>query len=276
MQLSNGEIQVSPKIIYWVEMPTTIGEEEIIELLKRDVLVVNYNLSLNPLQDLQNHLTNKTGFFYNFDKILNIQRLKGEKEADFINNFIPFIKSFAPEKSLLHTSMINEKLGQAIKSLGIPYIEKNLDDKKIAITTVLNMIHPFFAIKGRVERSSLRLNLYPLKHKVNIYNIETKLPLMKATLKDVSLTGIGLVILDKNQMNFFKVKDLIKVEVMMRPNYFNINVGLVTRVDVKKQEIGINFDITNSKMVSTIDADVLSKIIYRWIKEIIAEHKKLE
>ena len=50
-------------------------------------------------------------------------------------------------------------------------LKKTLNDKKIAITTIFSLIHPFFAEDGKVQRSFLRLNLFPMKYKFVLVNL---------------------------------------------------------------------------------------------------------
>ena len=47
MEYQHGEILVSPKTIYWVEMPESIGDHERIELLKKDISSGSRNSGFN-------------------------------------------------------------------------------------------------------------------------------------------------------------------------------------------------------------------------------------
>lgn len=62
----------------------------------------------------------------------------------------------------------------------------------------------------------------------------------------------------------------------MKPIFININTALVTRIDPKKREIAINFDINNVKMVKPVQVHNITKLFYKWMKDIIDEHGKVE
>ncbi len=53
MEYSKGEVIISPKIIYWVQPPVSLGENDRIELLKRDVLLINFDSNIKDLVQLK-------------------------------------------------------------------------------------------------------------------------------------------------------------------------------------------------------------------------------
>src|SRR4030042_4377552 len=104
MIYSNGEIKISPKIIYWVEIPSIIGDYEKFELLKQDIFLVEYTGEISQITELVKTTTKFTAYFFNLDKIIEFN----EVDDDYTNNFIvylaEFISQISPDKSLIHTN----------------------------------------------------------------------------------------------------------------------------------------------------------------------------
>ena len=276
MKLDNGEVFVSPKVIYWTEMPNTIGEEEYLELFKNDILLVKESSDYDNLEQLKNKFTKYSAFVFNLDKIIQSRAIKGIDATSAVNNILQFIIDFAPYKSLVHTTVIDEKIANTVKSFGVPYVEKNLNDRITAVTFLNKIVFPFFSEQGKIIRSSVRQHLYPCKIKVQLIRTADKSYTIDAVLKDLSLNGMGLVIPETYDMGLFELKDLVKLKVFMRPSHFNVTMAAVTRINKKKSEIGLKFDIHDHKMMQPVDADILSKSMYRWMKEIIRTYGKIE
>lgn len=276
MEYSNGEIKIAPKVIYWVAPPSIIGEGERIELLKRDVMLIDFPGSFNSFGKLHITLDKFTAYFFNLDEILIYNKVKPSEYLAFAINLLQFIKGFAPEKSLVHSSIINKDLAKIFLSQGISYIEKNLSDRKAIFSTLLNMIKPFFTEKQQLQRSMVRLNLLPLKFKAELTNLDNPLaPTVQGVIKDLSLNGMGLVLFDKNNGEFFKLKDKIQVRLHLQKSIIKINKSLLIRVIFDTGELGIMYNINDSHMIRDDYASRLTSMIYNWLKSIMKKEGRL-
>jgi hypothetical protein len=277
LKYENGDIEIAPKIIFWIEIPEVIGEHEKIELLKRDILVIEQSGDIDVLYNLKKSKSKYTAYFYNLEGIFVKNKIKPEDYYVFSTNLATFIQGFVPERSLVHSSVIDPKISKMFVTQSINYFEKNLSDKKNAFLTAISMIKPFFSEKDKIERSSLRLNLLPLKYKVEITNLEKPdMPTIYGYLKDISLTGMAFVLHINNDLNFFKLKDKIQIKLFMQQQILKINICFITRVDEKKLEIGVIYNITDGHMIREDYANKLTSLIYNWVKGLIEKYGKIE
>lgn len=263
----NCGILHKPKTIKWFEMPAFIGEDDQIEFLKRDVLVVNCDGAINKIFNTSKSDNQNSIFFFNFDKILLRNNLKIKDCLAFAPNFIQAVQALEPTKSLVHTKIIDSRLGDIFKTEGISFIEQNLEDRTKAFNVTLKLIKPFFSQNNEVVRSFVRVNLYPMKYKVELIDFSNKTILATGVLKDISLNGIGLVLSSKDAAKQFNLKDKLTIKLYLRGSYIKINLGFLTRLDREKLELGVTFNINEQSMVGMLDADKISKIIYKYIKQ---------
>ncbi|MCK4799171.1 MAG: PilZ domain-containing protein [Spirochaetes bacterium] len=277
MKYNDGEIIVAPKTIFWVEIPGIIGESEKIDLLKKDVLLVGHNGHIDSLFNLKASRTKYTAYFYNLESIFVKNKIKPEEFYAFSTNVATFIRTFAPDKSLVHSSFIYDKIADMFRDQGIPYIEKNLRDKKIAFSIVINMIRPFFTEQDRLYRSLLRLHLLPMKYKVEILNLrKPNLPAVYGYIKDLSLNGIGFVFKVRNDLSFFRLKDRIQFRLFLKESILKMNMSFITRIDPNKKEIGVNFNILDRYSIREDHANRLTSLIYNWMKGIITKYGRID
>lgn len=277
MIYENGEIDIAPKIIFWIEMPEIIGEHERIELLKRDILVVEQSGAIDDIYSLKKSNSRYTAYFYNLEGILQKNNVPPEEYYVISTNIATFIKNFVPEKSLVHSSVIDDKISNMFRDQGINYMEKNLSDRRHAFLTAISMIKPFFAEKSKIQRSSLRLNLAPVKYKVEIMNLErTEMPIIYGYLRDLSLTGMSFTLQVKNDLNFLKLKDKILIKLFLPQTILKINIAIITRLDEKNQLVGAIYNITDGHMIREDYANKLISMIYNWLKGIIEKFGRID
>ena len=277
MQYKNGEITIAPKVIFWVGIPSVIKKNEQIELLKNDVLIVEHNGNSQALYNLKKTCNKYTAYFYNLENLLLTNKINHDDIYTFMSNIATFIESLAPERSLVHTNVIDENIANIFRYRGISYVEKNLKDKKIAFSTLINIIRPFFAEKDRLKRSVLRLILLPMKYKVEIINLGNKIaPLVEGYIKDLSLNGMCIALRIKSHSSFFELKDRIQMKLFLKYSIIKIDMAFITRIDKKTGEMGINFNITDEHMIREDNASKLTTLIYDWIKEIIQIYGNIE
>ncbi len=267
-----GEIQIAPKIIYFVELPATFGEEEKLDLLKRDILVIDADGDINYFPRLLIHHSSNTAYFYNFENILLKNRVKKEEFYSFAANMVTFIKSLQPEKSVVHTSFIDDSISFLFRSEGIPYIENSLTDKKTIFNTILNCVTPLFIENQKMQRSLLRLNLLQHKFRAEIINLTDKVytPVM-GFLKDLSLNGIGLALNNRHEIKLFKLKDKLQLRLFLNRAIIKINICITTRMMENTGELGVSFSITDGHMIRDDYANRLTAIIYSWMKNMLEE-----
>ena len=94
MQFNNGEILISPKTIYWFEMPVTITDFEKIELLKKDIFLINYESDLESMFNIKDKINGLSAFFYNYDNIIYKNKIPEESKYVFSEKLIGLIKEF--------------------------------------------------------------------------------------------------------------------------------------------------------------------------------------
>lgn len=272
MEYTYGEILVSPKTIYWVEIPFLLNENDRIELLKKDILLLNYNGLINDIIKLKEIDNKFTGYFFNLDGILSKNYIKHNAIYSFADKIAQFINKYFKRKHLVYTKILDNKLGEIFKKYGIIFLEKNLNDKKVAISTVLKLIHPFFAENNVVERSFLRLNLYPMKYNIVLTNFTKKNLMVTGILKDLSLNGMGIVVIEEDKIKQFNLKDIVEIKVSIKNKMLKVSKAIIARLDIAKFEVGITYNINNDDMIEKDNAYYLTNLIYNWLKEIIKEH----
>ena len=270
MQFKNGEILASPKTIYWFEMPVTITDHEKIELLKKDILLIDYQNNLNTMISIKNKVKDISAFFYNFDIILSKNKVIEENKYTFSEKLIQLIKEFNFENNLIHTTLIDDKLSKLFKENGIIYLEKNFNDKKIALSIISALINPFFSKNLKIQRSFLRLNLAPMKYKLIMQNkIGNSIV---GYLKDLSLNGMGIYFENPDDFNLINLKDLINLRISIKQSIIKINNAIISRKNEETKEIGITYDITSNKMIREDYATYLTSLIYNWLKDLIKKY----
>jgi hypothetical protein len=271
-----GEIKIAPKIIYFVELPSTFGEEEKLDLLKRDILVVEKDGNIDTLPSLFKNNTKNTAFFYNLENILLKNRVKKEELYTFAANMAMFIKNYMPDKSVVHTSFIDDNISFIFRSEGIPYIEKSLTDKKVIYNTILSCVKPLFIENQKMLRSSLRLNLIQNKFRAEIINLTDKLySPVEGYIKDLSLNGIGLILKNKEEIRLFKLKDNLQIKLYLNRSIIKIDLSIATRIFSDHGEIGVSFNITDDHMIRDEYANRLTSIIYSWMKNVIEKSNNI-
>lgn len=274
MGYQSGEVKISPNTLYWIQMPVSIGETDKIELLKKDILLIDCNYGIGDLAKLVEKQGKNVAFFYNLDRIF--QKSKIENEYSISQNLASFISKYSPDKSIVHTTIIDEKIKNIFRDEGLIYIEKNFNDKQGAVGTVMDLIKPLFSEKDMIRRSFLRINLFPdTKYKIEITSQRLVDPIM-GNLKDLSLNGMGLILLDKNDTNKFDLKETISIKIYTPSSILKIPMAFITRKDEHNSEIGVNYNIENRSMVKDETSSFLMKIIYKWIQDIINKYGKLE
>ena len=127
MQLRAGDIFITPKMVYWINMPRNIPQSFHIELLRKDILLIECNLEdMEKLNDLGDK---EFLVFFNLDPIMRPYREAGDNtDLKQVLQVINLLKVKFHGKNIIHTSVINSKLNDICKKNRIPYIENNLSN----------------------------------------------------------------------------------------------------------------------------------------------------
>lgn len=275
MEYTCGEIEISPKTIYWIETPFILSENDKIELLKKDIFLINYSGVLKDIAKLKARDSKFSGYFFNFDGILNTNHIKQHSIYLFAEKLALFIHKYFKRRSLVYTKILDNKFVEIFKNYNVVFIEKNLNDKKFALSAVITLIHPFFAENNRVQRSFLRLNLFPMKYNVILTNFSKKSLMVTGILKDLSLSGMGVIIVEEEKIKKFNLKDIVEVKISIKNKIVKVSKAIIARLDITKLEVGVTYDINDTSMVRKDYSSYLTGIIYGWLKEIIKEHGEL-
>ena len=139
---------------------------------------------------------------------------------------ISFITNFNLNRSIVHTSLINKKISNLFKSNGIIYLEKNLNNNKIAISTIFSLIKPLFTDNKIGKRSFLRIDVLPNNYKISICHANSDNPPITGFLKNLSLNG--MCIIKENIENFkkFNLRDLLELKI----NFHKIIITIIGRI----------------------------------------------
>lgn len=277
MRFQNGEITVSPKIIYWVGIPPNIIKTDRIELFKNDIFIIEHDGNHKSLYELKKTSNKYTAYFFNLENIIFKNKITNNHILTFSTNIITLIKELIPERSLVHTSLINEDVSNIFRSNGIPYVEKNLNDKKLAFSTLLSIIKPFFIDQGKMDRSFVRLNLLPLQLKATIRDLNNKIcPEIECYVKDISLSGISFILKSISLINFFQINDKTSAKIFIDRNYIFIKSATILRIKKDSLEIGINFNLNDEKDIDEDSSNTLSGLIFDWINGVINKHGNID
>ena len=262
MQITAGEIFIAPKLVYWVEMPKTLGQNLVLELLKRDILVLEC-----PLPEVEKKKNDQASFLYNLDGI--IQKTRSSDAANIATLVRESIQKQASHLAMVHTQMINSALKQKFGELKITYIERNLSDEFKAIDVLPRVVPVLFSKLFKNARSYLRMHLHP-QHKIRAEIFLQGKKISDMLLKDLSINGIGILSDTKASFERISVKDFISIKLYFARNIVIINNALVSRKDNENQVLGVSYDINDKRILSKEDSDVLIAIIHKWLKQLLA------
>jgi hypothetical protein len=277
MQYFNGEITISPKVVYWVGIPSILDKNKRLELLKNDILIIEHDGNSNSLYELKKSYNKYTAYFFNLENLLLKNKINNDNIYTFSTNIATFIDNLIPDRSLVHTSLIDDDLANIFRTHGISFLEKNLKDKKEVFSTLNNIIRPFFVEQGRLERSTLRLILLPMKYKVEIRNLSNSImPVLEGYIKDLSLNGMCFRLSLKSDLSFFQTKERLKLKLFIKHYIVNIDLACIVRLDDEAGDVCVSFNINSERMIKEESSNCLTSLIYNWLINIIKKYGKIE
>ncbi|MDH4263016.1 MAG: PilZ domain-containing protein [Spirochaetia bacterium] len=261
---SIGKIHVMPKVVYWIGMPESIKEKEKIELFKKDIWVNRY--PMNRILELQKE--SEFILFVNLDNTLFTTRSSlAEQEIPSAKKLIKEIELIKPMHSIVHTTHINPKLKELFSKSPITYMEKNLQDPSMGISTIVKTVDYILEKTNRTRRAFLRVEIDESD------KIPVKCHILKQTINghidDISLNGLRIKFSEESQFKIFSVKDFIELSFELDSYQVRIHKALITRIDVNTKSIGVYFEIHNEKMIKEMYARHFSEILYQMIKNLL-------
>jgi hypothetical protein len=268
----DGEIRVSPKLVYWIENPSTIDESVRIELLKQDVLIVTFDGDFQKLPELIKISDKYTCFLFNMDKIFSRNRVGQENRPNFIQNFSQLVQRLGCERCLVHTTSSDPVLQSMFASAGITFKETHFLDKSRVINDILTMTHSMLTISSTINRTCLRIDLTSVLYNVELTLLEGSGLTYRGHCKDISLNGLAVQIEGCKSIDELTLKSIVSVRLALPAKTVNIKKAFVTRITDNSCEIGINYDIRNEGVIPVDDANMVTRIIHNWIQGIIKTH----
>ncbi len=266
----NGELVASPLILNWIKMPSIISENDIIELFKRDLLIINTEFDIDYITKLIELKSKYIGFLYSIDEIINIYPEEYDVLSILNNINNSLIKNSLPFKSVVFTKSANN----FIKNF---FINKNINVLSgITLSSILSLKSSMFFENSRTPRGFIRLNFFPFEIcQVKLINQTRVAPEITAYLKDLSLNGMAFKLKDSKELSYFRLRDIVNIKFLNSFNNNEIYLSIVTRIG-DDNIIGINYNINDRNMIEQHFARELSRMMYKWLKEVIINYGIIE
>ncbi len=264
---AKATVLVHPKVIYWVDMPDILQPRDRIELLKHDVMIKSViSEKINTLQK-----ENDAAYIINLDKYISKNRIgKLPSEYSLSQKVLGIIQSLNPQRTIVHTTMIDPTISALFKNAGVKLIEKNIESKKNAVAIIGKFVSFLFRDDGRLRRDFVRIQL-PEKSEnpIRVMNLRTNVPGIRGVVRDLSLNGIGIKLEAAQNISFFQLKDPVKLEFYIEGTKFNIKMAFVARIYSPASEVGFIFNIRNPNMITDDVATSYSSLIYTYLRELL-------
>lgn len=277
MRLYKDEIAASPKLIFSFDMNVQLRREELLDLLKKDVLVEELNDLDRYLEKLKKIVDPYTAIIVNLDNTFREIRSNHRALKIFSLDLIQRINTVNPGRTLVITSYIYPEVAHLFRSEGIGYIEKRIFDQRDYQNTILNVVPPFFSERNRLIRNYLRINVSAQKILVKIQNIHDGLswgPSLEGQLKDISLNGLSVIFKEKNHAECFVEGDNVYMEFHLQSLPVRIARSIVSRVLPEDHEVCVYYDLMNPSMINDLNATHISNFMYSFLHKIIELRKE--
>ena len=263
-----GTITVQPKQVSWVGLPIQINESERLKLLEKDIFLYDYQpQQLAQVRELN---TKFAAYIFNLDRILQVHRqtrILGRLAVAKI--LVHQITSRNLANSIVHSTSFDQDIIQLFKDSNIGHICKDLQYKNAAWQFINIQILNDFYIENRSHRDYVRLLFHPnQKIKIAIKNlISDNIPIITATLKDLSINSLGFRLDEEEHLKNFQLKDALQISVLSSPIRFNLATCFLTRMNKETRELSVNFKIDDDSFINKNDALELTRLIYSVLKE---------
>lgn len=273
MRLSDGLVTTSPKLIFVVDMGVRFLKEDLLELLKKDVLVEELEGFERHLERIQDLVDPYTGFLINIDPIFHELKTTSQASRVVFSELLGRIRRLSPGRTLVFTSQIHPDVAYMFRSEGIGYIEKRIFDRHELQNIILNVVPPFFAERNRLVRNYLRVSVEERKIPIKLQNIHDGTswgPPFEGILKNLSLNGLNVVLREASDAECFVTGDTVFVDFFLENLPVRISRALVSRVIPQQREVCLYFDIDNPSMINDRNAGIISQFFYSILHRVIS------
>ena len=201
MKFLNGEIIITPRIIYWVGLPASLTHDDMVDVLKNDILIIPFDSHFSSFYQLTKTIHQRTVYFYNLDAIIKENSINRKHITSMALSLSDFILHNYPLDSIVYSNKAHDAMSHVFKKHNILYYSSCFSGKQTLPDSIIHMTNTLFAKNEKSHkgvqalRSSFRLFLLPLK-----YTIELAIPdkkdkkICSGYIIDISLNGIGCVL----------------------------------------------------------------------------------
>lgn len=272
MRLNQDEIAASPKLIFSVDMNVQLHREDVLDLLKRDILVEEINDLDHHYDRIRKIADPYTALVFNLDLVIRDIRANPKALKHLAAELIRRLNALSPGKTLVITSYINPEVAYMFRSEGIAYVEKIVLDQRDLQNIILNLVPPFFTEKNRLVRNFLRINVLARDIAVEIQNTYDGKgwgPLLTGRIKDISLNGMNVVFEDADSVACFAERDNVFLKFSLNEHPIRIFRAIVSRLLPDQKELCLYYDLLNPSMVNDLNATFLSNFVYGYLHKIV-------
>lgn len=269
------KITFTPRKIFWFEMPSIITNEIKIELLKKDILLINCNGEIEYIKKIINEKNEYTVYIFNLDKILLKNNDKIKINCAIIRKVISLIEENAYQiykNSFVYTKSKDCEVDFYCNKAQIRHVTNNIfNNKKNLLSDMSLYICPIFKNFKEHNREFLRLTFFPyILFEIEFPGLKLKnSDTIKGYLKNLSFNGMEIILFNENVLSFFKIDDKFQLKIFFTEGIVLINEAKVIRKLSKERMISINYDINNKDIINDKDSNILTELIVRYIKEYI-------
>ena len=255
-----------------MNMPSTVNDTVRIEFLLRDILVFGVNLDNFVEIEKDDYQI----YLFNLDSIIEAREAKTPPEIiNIANDMAERIAGFVPEKTIVHSNLLDARLPSIFEKTGAFFLRENLYDDRHMVGHIEKLLRNFLSFEAFGKRAFIRVmtNTTPAI-KVQLETLKGESQRLDGTLVDISMNGAGVAFKSSAPMAHIKLKDIVRVKIIFPRHLARIQTALVTRFDHENFMIGINFDCNDPRMVDSEQANALSSFIYQAIKHSMGKLEK--
>jgi len=265
--LLDEEIEIYPKIFFWLAKPKEVTMEESVKFLKKDILFIdpgkNFLKIYNKFAEYK-----RIGVIVNLDEFVAIDS-PVSKVIDYLTNIITFVKKdFDSLKFIVHSTRRDEELSNFLDDNNVVFFSNDFVYKDGKIDIFLEkMINSIFDFSN--QRTSLRLNFTNTKYTTEIvYGNKV----FNGVIKDVSLKGAGLVLAYEMDYNNIHIGDFVTLNIDFKVLFFKISRGVVIRKNQHESLLGVKIDLDDPYMIDNDNMIILNRIVDTWITKLIQKN----
>ncbi len=269
------KITFSPRKIYWFEMPSSITSDIKIELLKKDILLIDCIGEIENIQKIINEKNEYTLYIFNLDKIILKNKDKIKIKCTIIRKIISLIEDSLYKiykNSFVYTKSEDCEIDFYCNKAQIKHVTKDIfNNKKNILSNIYLYILPIFKNLKEQNREFLRLTFFPyILFEIEFPELKLKdSNPIKGYLKNLSFNGIAIILFNDNELTFFNTGTKIQLKIFFPEGKILINNVIIIRKLPEERMISINYDINNKIMISNENSNKLTELIFKYIKSYI-------